>query len=54
MRDLLFYYLPHGQPPTVFRGLISISGGWVLLCKGLIETDNDPHMTNVVHSNILM
>ena len=42
---LLFYYLPHGQLHAVFRGLISISGGWVLLCKELIVADDDPHMT---------
>ena len=45
MCDLLFFYLPHGQPPTVFRGLISISGGWVLLCKGLMAAEGSPHIT---------
>ena len=29
---------PHGQPHTIFRGFISVSGGWMLLCKELFMT----------------
>ena len=29
---------PHGQPHTIFRGFISVSGGWMLLCKELSMT----------------
>ena len=28
----------HGQPHTIFRGYISISGGWMLLCKEFFMT----------------
>ena len=37
VRGLLFISLPHGQPRSVFRGFISVSGGWMLLRKELIN-----------------
>ena len=36
---------PHRQPHAVFGGLISISGGWLLLCNELIIMVEDSSST---------
>ena len=44
-RFYLFFITPtHGHPHAVFRGFISISGGWMLLCKELIVAEESPHI----------
>ena len=41
----------HGERgPCVFGGFVSISGGWVLLCKGLTAAEGSPHITMLVHN----
>ena len=41
----------HGERgPCVFGGFVSISGGWVLLCKGLMAAEGSPHITMLVHN----
>ena len=45
--------LPLGQPHAIFGGLISISGGWMLLCKELVMSE-DKHPYNCAEHNILM
>ena len=35
---------PCGQPHVVFRGFISISRGWMLLCREFIMAENSPHV----------
>lgn len=38
---------PHGQPCTIFKGWVSISGGWILLSKELINimAEDSPYIT---------
>ena len=31
---------PRGQPHTVLGGFMSVSGGWVLLCMGLVMAED--------------
>ena len=35
----------HGQPHTTFGGILSISGGWMLLCKEFILAEDSPNIT---------
>ena len=47
MCDHFIITLPQRQPYTVFRGFISISGGWMWLCKELfnIMAEDSPHIS---------
>ena len=36
---------PQGQPHSIFRGFLCISGGWTLLGKELIVAEDSPHVT---------
>ena len=42
---LFFVIPPHRQPHTVLGGLISLSGGWILLCKELLMAEDSLHIT---------
>ena len=46
---VVFLTLPHGQPHA---GFDSISGGWMLLCKGLIMAEDSPYIYSA-YNNIL-
>ena len=44
--DLLFSIAhPHGQPHSVFGVFISISGGWMMLCKEFIMAEDSLYIT---------
>ena len=44
---------PRGEPHAVFGGFISISGGWMLLCKELIMSE-DKRPYDCAEHNVLM
>ena len=49
-KNIVFATLPHGQSHTcaIFRGIVSISGGWMLvLSKELIMAEDSPHYINI-------
>ena len=43
--DLFCITPPHRRTHATFGGFVSVCGGWMVLCRGLVMAEDSPHVT---------